>query len=199
MADQSEAAWKPEPAGATDESSDGSIPYNETEADDDASIGTKRPRIQKPRVAKRRRRIDRKPLPATTTSFSGSASTEQPAASHTLRLAPSSETFNLNVWLAALPDLSVKAEGEVVPTELGIGYKELRPLGQLPDMPGRKFKYSIASADIKIDWDPQPGDDKGPGKYSTAPVQAPAMNKWRRTHTDHRRRCASCGAALSCK
>ena len=98
--------------------------------------------------------------------------------SQALRLMPSSETPNLNAWLNAVEHLSVKPDAEIRLTEMSTLHTQLVPLGQLPDMHKRDFKYSISSAVVDITWDPQPGQSTTVRNYIKVDAVKAAVREW---------------------
>jgi hypothetical protein len=71
-----------------------------------------------------------------------------------LRITPSTETSWTNKWLAAVANLQVIEK--ITPTP--IHSVDVTPLGSMPNMPGRHFKFSVECCDIEVNWDPQPGE-----------------------------------------
>ncbi|KAI8942961.1 hypothetical protein NX059_001000 [Plenodomus lindquistii] len=86
-----------------------------------------------------------------------------------LRLVASKHTANLNKWLDVRETLSVTEE--VVPSPLSAIGSHLTPLGELPDMPGRRYKYEVELVELPINWDPQ--DKKGDSRtFNRMPLAA---------------------------
>ncbi|KAJ4324428.1 hypothetical protein N0V94_001326 [Neodidymelliopsis sp. IMI 364377] len=117
---------------------------------------------QDTRRRRKKRLLERKyvsspPLPPT----AGTEPRSQP-----LRLAASTETPNVNVWRKAVHELSVNLEDSVRPTEITFAHAELRPLAELRNVAGRDFKYSATLVPVPINWDPQPGDERGHTKFT---------------------------------
>lgn len=157
-------------------------------SDEDAQPDTRRPTKQQGAYPKKAIYTSRKLYdPNIASSSSG---VDQPVSRHqaltrALRLAPSTNTPNLNVWLDPLPNLSLKSSEEVVSKILAIEHNKLRPLGELSDMSGRHFKYSIDSAVSEINWDPQPGDERA------LKVASIHVNNFQRHHGTGERHCES--------
>jgi hypothetical protein len=84
-----------------------------------------------------------------------------------LRITPSKNTFWINKWLTAVPGLKVIKEVKPTP----IMPIEITPLGSIPDMPGRRFKFSVECCDIEANRDPQLGEEVTPSKCSTRKQQ----------------------------
>jgi hypothetical protein len=80
-----------------------------------------------------------------------------------LRITPSKQTSWTNKWLTAVPNLQVVEKVTPNPIES----VDITPLGKMPDMPGRHFKFSVECCDIEVNWDPQKGEEASPNKFST--------------------------------
>jgi hypothetical protein len=80
-----------------------------------------------------------------------------------LRITPSKQTSWTNKWLTAVPTLQVVEK--VMPNP--IESVDITPLGKMPDIPGRHFKFSVECCDIEVNWDPQPGEEVSPNTFST--------------------------------
>ncbi|KAH7084274.1 hypothetical protein FB567DRAFT_593745 [Paraphoma chrysanthemicola] len=80
-----------------------------------------------------------------------------------LRLVVSEDTPLLNKWLEALPKLSVEKTVKSSENEAAT----LTPLGDMPDMPHRDFKFKVELVDLFIKWGPQQGDEQVPTKLTT--------------------------------
>lgn len=88
-----------------------------------------------------------------------------------LRLAPSPKTRYLNKWLEISPKLRVKEN--VSPN--AVSTTQLTPLGDLPDMKGRQFKYDIELVELDVSWDPVEGEDKQVPRFQS--LIKPAIDK----------------------
>jgi hypothetical protein len=128
---------------------------SEGSVSDYVASGRKRIPLASLNTAKKRRFAEHSLL-ENTPALTVQTPASKPALPHSLRLTSSNETPNLNRWLEAVNSLSVKRE--VVPNGVGIEHRELLPLAQFPDMPARDYKASIESADVQVNYDPQPGD-----------------------------------------
>jgi hypothetical protein len=84
-----------------------------------------------------------------------------------LRITPSKNTFWISRWLTAIPGLKVTKE--VLPTL--IKHVKITPLDSIPDVPGRRFKFSVEFCDIETNWDPQLGGEVTPSMCSTRKKQ----------------------------
>jgi hypothetical protein len=72
---------------------------------------------------------------------------------HPLRLESSPRTTLLNKWLTVRDSLSIKEK--VVPNSLNTNTAQVMPLNHRPDLPGRKYTFSVKLAPIEVIWDPQ--------------------------------------------
>ena len=81
-----------------------------------------------------------------------------------LRLTASENTPILNKWMAARSGLQVIEE--VVPNELEDDH--LVSLDELPDRPGRDFKFQVELADVMVTWDPSEGELVSSANMTTA-------------------------------
>ncbi|KAB2109672.1 hypothetical protein AG0111_0g944 [Alternaria gaisen] len=127
---------------------------------DQVDIPHKRQLKQKAPTRKSGRKKSRLPgsrddAPTAVTKISASATDLQ-----TLRIVPSSKTRNVNKWLEAFPTLSVLERVTASPPSLL--KTDLTPLGDLPDMIGRQFKYDVELVELDINWDPVESEEKKP-------------------------------------
>jgi len=84
-----------------------------------------------------------------------------------LRLVPSKDTRLVNRWLAARDKLKIVER--VLPSK--IEPILLTPLGSLPDMANRDFKYSVELVDVRVTWDPVAGEKTTPTAFLATPQQ----------------------------
>jgi hypothetical protein len=133
-------------------------------AQDDIAVGARNKRQPKKKatVPKKKARRTRQ---SATRDIDAPASLIAPRAldkRQTLRLVPSNDTPNVNRWLDALPTLSVKEK--VAHGPLAAMKTQLTPLGDLPDIAGRRFKYEVKLVELDINHNPAEGEKRGISK-----------------------------------
>jgi hypothetical protein len=84
-----------------------------------------------------------------------------------LHITPSENTFWISRWFTAIPGLKVTEE--VLPTP--IKHVKITPLDSIPDVPGRRFKFSVEFCDIETTWGYQLGGEVTPSMCSTRKKQ----------------------------
>lgn len=93
-----------------------------------------------------------------------------------VRLLASPATTNLNAWLAVRDELVVQKP--IVHTP--VTHQPLISLRDLPDVPGRDFKFEVKSELLEVNWDPIDESDELLAPKRTGECRA-LMDKYRKT------------------